>query len=60
MRPIDADAAVEYLKDHKAKRLSLNCILVADEDSIIKFINEKCPTIELSSLFFDEEKEGKA
>ena len=42
-----ADAAIEYLEKHKeiAKK---NCsILCADEDSIIKFLQEKCPTADV-------------
>lgn len=46
-RYIDADAAIEYLEKHKeiAKK---NCfILSANEDSIIKFLQEKCPTADV-------------
>lgn len=49
-RLIDADKAIDYLKEHKSGRMALNCLLAIDKEAIIKFLNEKCPTIELEDL----------
>lgn len=49
-RMIDADKAIEYLENHKRVAEENNYMLAADEDAIIKFISEKCPTIEPDSL----------
>ena len=49
-RMIDADKAIEYLENHKRVAEENNCMLAADEDAIIKFISEKCPTIDPDSL----------
>ena len=45
MRMIDADAAIAYLENHKKVAKENGFILVADEDAIIKFLKEKCPTL---------------
>lgn len=45
MRAIDADAAIAYLENHKKVGKENGYILAADEDAIIKFLKEKCPTI---------------
>lgn len=44
-RMIDADAAIAYLENHKKVAKENGYILAADEDAIIKFLNEKCPTL---------------
>ena len=49
-RIIDADKAIEYLENHKRVAKENNFMLAADEDAIIKFISEKCPTIDPDSL----------
>ena len=49
-RIIDADKAIEYLENHKRVAEENNYMLAADEDAIIKFISEKCPTIDPDSL----------
>ena len=49
-RIIDADKAIEYLENHKRVAKENNFMLAADEDAIIKFISEKCPTIDPESL----------
>lgn len=49
-RMIDADKAIEYLENHKRVAEENNYMLAADEDAIIKFISEKCPTIDPDSL----------
>ena len=49
-RMIDADKAIEYLENHKRVAEENNFMLAADEDAIIKFISEKCPTIDPESL----------
>lgn len=49
-RMIDADKAIEYLENHKRVAKENNFMLAADEDAIIKFISEKCPTIDPDSL----------
>lgn len=49
-RMIDADKAIEYLENHKRVAEENNFMLAADEDAIIKFISEKCPTIDPDSL----------
>lgn len=46
-RYIDADAAIEYLEIHKELGKKNHSILCADEDSIIKFLQEKCPTADV-------------
>lgn len=45
MRAIDADAAIAYLENHKKVGKENGYILAADEDAIIKFLKEKCPTL---------------
>ena len=45
MRMIDADAAIAYLENHKKVAKENGFILAADEDAIIKFLKEKCPTL---------------
>ena len=45
MRAIDADAAIAYLENHKQVGKENGYILAADEDAIIKFLKEKCPTL---------------
>ena len=45
MRAIDADAAIAYLYNHKRVARDNGIILAADEDAIIKFLDEKCPTL---------------
>ena len=45
MRMIDADAAIAYLENHKKVAKENGFIWVADEDTIIKFLKEKCPTL---------------
>ena len=45
MRMIDADAAIAYLENHKKVAKENGFIWVADEDAIIKFLKEKCPTL---------------
>ena len=45
MRKIDADAAIAYLENHKKVAKENGFILAADEDAIIKFLKEKCPTL---------------
>ena len=49
-RMIDADKAIECLENHKRVAKENNFMLAADEDAIIKFISEKCPTIDPDSL----------
>ena len=49
-RMIDADKAIEYLENHKRVAEENNYRLAANEDAIIKFISEKCPTIDPDSL----------
>jgi len=46
-RYIDADAAIEYLEIHKELCKKNHSILCADQDSIIKFLQEKCPTADV-------------
>ena len=45
MRAIDADAAIAYLENHKKVGKENGYILAADEDAIIKFLKEQCPTL---------------
>ena len=45
MRAIDADAALADLENHKKVGKENGYILAADEDAIIKFLKEKCPTL---------------
>lgn len=46
-RYIDADAAIKYLEKHKEIAKKNYFILSANEDSIIKFLQEKCPTADV-------------
>ena len=50
MRLIDADEAIKYLENHKKVRLQHNIGLEANEDNIIKFINDKCHTVEAEPM----------
>ena len=45
MKLIDADAAIEYLEKHKEMGARHGSILLANEDAIIKFLRNKCPTL---------------
>lgn len=49
-RYIDAEQAIGYLLEHKRVGLEQNIVLRADEDSIIKFINTKCPTADVEEV----------
>lgn len=49
-RYIDAEQAIGYLLEHKRRGLEQNIVLRADEDSIIKFINTKCPTSDVAEV----------
>lgn len=54
MRLIDADAAIEYLREHKRQRSTLNFGLNANEDAVIKFVETKCPTVEAAPVVHGE------
>ena len=49
-RYIDAEQAVNYLLEHKRLGLASNIVLRTNEDGIIKFINEKCPTADVAEV----------
>lgn len=44
---IERDAAIKHLEIHKKKAKENNFVLCANEDSIIKFLREKCPTADV-------------
>lgn len=44
---IERDAAIKYLENHKKKAKENKFVLCANEDSIIKFLREKCPTADV-------------
>ena len=44
---IERDAAIKYLEIHKKKAKENSFVLCANEDSIIKFLREKCPTADV-------------
>lgn len=44
---IERDAAIKYLEIHKKEAKKNNFVLCANEDSIIKFLREKCPTADV-------------
>ena len=45
-RLISLDKAIEYMEKHKEMAKQHNIVLVANEDAIIKFLKEKCPTVD--------------
>ena len=47
---IDRQAAIEYLENHKRAGKANGFILAANEDSIIKFLKEKCPTADVEEV----------
>ena len=44
---IERDAAIKYLEIHKKKAKENNFVLCANEDSIIAFLRNKCPTADV-------------
>lgn len=44
---IEREAVIAYLENHKRVAKEQNLILSADEDAIIKFLKEKCPTADV-------------
>lgn len=50
MRLIDAYKAVAYIEQIKSENKKLNRLLSADEDEIIKFLKEKCDTVDAVSV----------
>ena len=44
---IEREKAITYLENHKRVAKEQNFILSADEDAIIKFLKEKCPTADV-------------
>ena len=44
---IDREAAIAYLENHMRMGKEQGFILAANEDAIIKFLKEKCPTADV-------------